>query len=90
MKPGGVHSAGLKAGDAEGRDAFWLSFTCLAKDDAKAAHGPGWEVVRLRDYRGGGFAGMGFAGNQGLGWRSTCDGWTPCGDGPGAFRERER
>jgi SAM-dependent methyltransferase len=65
LRPGGLHFATYKAGEAEGRDSFGRYFNYLSREEMLAAYGAPWDVVRVNAYMGGGFAGSGFAGGQG-------------------------
>src|SRR5258706_15592443 len=57
LKPGGLHFASYKGGDAEGRDRYGRYFNYLSREEVTEAYrrsGP-WEVVSVTEYRGGGY-----------------------------------
>ncbi len=59
LKPGGLHFASYKGGEAEGRDGYGRYFNYLSREDVTEAYrasGP-WTVVSVTAYIGGGYDG---------------------------------
>lgn len=59
LRPGGVHLASFKVGDAEGRDGLGRYFNYLSVDAVEAAYrgAADWEFLSIRDYEGGDYEG---------------------------------
>lgn len=59
LKPGGIHVATLKAGDAEGYDGLGRYFNYLSAEEAEAAYraSADWEILSIENYRGGDYEG---------------------------------
>jgi hypothetical protein len=60
LKPGGLHFASYKGGDAEGRDPYGRYFNYLSREDVTEAYRRSrpWEVVSVTEYLGGGYDGQ--------------------------------
>ncbi|WP_233206809.1 class I SAM-dependent methyltransferase [Caulobacter sp. FWC2] len=59
LRPGGVHLASFKVGDAEGRDGLGRYFNYLSGDAVEAAYrgAADWEILSINDYVGGDYEG---------------------------------
>jgi len=59
LKPGGLHLASFKAGQAEGRDRFGRYFNYVSADALETAYrrSAGWESLSIDRYTGGGYEG---------------------------------
>ncbi|MGL4236900.1 class I SAM-dependent methyltransferase [Tabrizicola sp.] len=59
LRPGGLHHATYKAGEAEGRDGHGRYFSYLAREELVAMYERSgqWEILSVNEYVGGGFAG---------------------------------
>ena len=59
LRPGGVHLASFKGGDAEGRDGLGRYFNYLSADAVEAAYrgAANWEILSINDYVGGDYEG---------------------------------
>ena len=58
LKPGGVHFATYKTGEAEGRDGLGRYFNYLSAEEVEAAYRcAGWEILDVEAYDGGDYEG---------------------------------
>lgn len=59
LKPGGLHFADFKGGDAEGRDIYGRYYNYLTASELEAAYRSAgdWEALSIEDYVGGGYDG---------------------------------
>ena len=59
LKPGGLHLASFKVGDAEGRDGLGRYFNYLSPDAVEAAYrgAADWQILSINDYVGGDYEG---------------------------------
>jgi SAM-dependent methyltransferase len=59
LKPGGLHFASYKAGDAEGRDRFGRYYNYLSADAASTAYAAAapWDIRSITEYEGGSYDG---------------------------------
>jgi SAM-dependent methyltransferase len=59
LKPGGVHVATYKTGQAEGRDGLGRYFNYPSPDEVGAAYraSADWEILSVRNYQGGDYEG---------------------------------
>jgi|GEM_PF-101273 len=56
LKPGGLHFANFKTGDAEGRDRFGRYYNYPSAAEIEAIY-RGWDLVSVEEYEGGNYGG---------------------------------
>lgn len=58
LKPGGIHAASYKAGEAEGRDGLGRYFNYFSVEALVAAYGAAdWELLSIESHVGGDYEG---------------------------------
>lgn len=59
LKPGGIHFANFKTGQAEGRDGFGRYYNYLSAEEVEAAYrgSAAWEILSVAEYEGGDYGG---------------------------------